>query len=267
MDVKMVFLNCDLDEEVYMKQLEGFVLSGNEHKVCKLVKSLYEMKQASKQWHQKFDEVVLSSGFILNQSDKTGQNQVDKTKRFLSLRFSVKDMGEAVGILGINIKRKNKGIVITQSHYIEKILKKFNRDNFSPVNTPMDRVEKLKPNTSKHVDQFEYSRSIGCLIYAMISTRPDIAYDVGRLSRFTSNPSRQHWKAIIRVFKYLKVNGCSCLGEVLSRELPRSKHAFTCSTMESEFAASAATGKEAKWLRNLIHEIPIWPKSIAPIFI
>nr|GEV06345.1 reverse transcriptase domain-containing protein [Tanacetum cinerariifolium] len=100
MDVKTAFLNSDLDEEVYMKQLEGFVKPGNENKVCKLVKSLYGLKQAPKQWHQKFDEVVLSSGFHLNQSDKTDQNQVDETRKFLSSRFSMKDMGEAAVILG-----------------------------------------------------------------------------------------------------------------------------------------------------------------------
>ncbi|GKA64586.1 zinc finger, CCHC-type containing protein [Tanacetum coccineum] len=56
MDVKTTFLNGDLDEEVYMKQPEGFFMPDNEHKVCKLVKSLYGLKQAPKQWHQKFDE-------------------------------------------------------------------------------------------------------------------------------------------------------------------------------------------------------------------
>ncbi|GKD05351.1 zinc finger, CCHC-type containing protein [Tanacetum coccineum] len=134
----------------------------------------------------------------------TDQNQVDKTKKFLSSRFSMKDMGDADVILGIKIKRENKGIIITQSHYIEKILKKFNREDCSPVSTLMDPVEKLKPNTGKPVDQLKYSRAIGCLMYAMTSTRPDMAYVVGRLSRFTSNPSRQHWKAITRVFKYLR---------------------------------------------------------------
>nr|GEU34308.1 hypothetical protein [Tanacetum cinerariifolium] len=134
----------------------------------------------------------------------TDQNQVDKTKKFLSLSFSTKDMGEADIILGIKIKRENKGIVITQSHYIEKILKKFNREDCSLVSTPIDPIEKLRPNTGKPVDQLEYSRAIFCLMYAMTSTRPDIAYAVGRLSRFTSNASRQHWQAIKRVFKYLK---------------------------------------------------------------
>ncbi|GKC45228.1 zinc finger, CCHC-type containing protein, partial [Tanacetum coccineum] len=151
MDVKIAFLNGDLDEEVYMKQPKGFVMPGNEHKV------------------------FLDEGY-----------------------------GDAKVILGIKIKRENKGIVITQSHYIEKILKKFNREDCSPVSTPMDPIEKLKPNTGRPVDQLEYSRAIGCFMYAVTSTRPDIAYAVGRLSRFTSNPSRQHWHVITRVFKYLK---------------------------------------------------------------
>ncbi|GJV13576.1 zinc finger, CCHC-type containing protein [Tanacetum coccineum] len=232
---------------------------------------------------------------------RTDQNQVDKTKKFLSSKFSMKDMGEADVILGIKIKRENKGIVITQSHYIEKILKKSNREDCSPVSTPMYPVEKLKPNTGKPVDQPEYSRVIGCLMYAMTSTRPDIAYAVGRLSSFTSNPSRQHWHAITRVFKYLKGTmnyGLSYVGYPSVLEAysdaswinhvkdssstsrwvfmlgggamswaSKKQTCITSSTMESEFVALAAVGKEAEWLRNLIHEIPIWPKPIAPISI
>ncbi|GKC40128.1 zinc finger, CCHC-type containing protein [Tanacetum coccineum] len=129
----------------------------------------------------------------------------------------------------------------------KKILKKFNREDCSSVSTPMDLVEKLKPNTGKPVDQLEYSRAIGCLMYAMTSTRLNIAYAIGRLSRFTSNPSRQHWHAITTASK--------------------KQTCITGSTMESKFIALAAAGKEAEWLRNLIHEIPIWPKPITPISI
>ncbi|GAU31358.1 hypothetical protein TSUD_19030 [Trifolium subterraneum] len=294
MDVKTAFLNGDLEEEVYMKQPEGFVMPGNEHKVCKLVKSLYGLKQAPKQWDQKYDEVVLSNGFILNQADKcvysifdssgkgvficlyvddmlifgTNQNQVDKTKNFLSSKFSMKDMGEVDVIL---------------------------------VSTPMDPGEKLMPNTGKPVDQLEYSRAIGSLMYAMISTRPDIAYAVGKLSRFTSNPSRHHWHAITRVFKYLKGTmnyGLSYMGFPSVLEgysdaswinyvedssstsgwvfllgggaiswASKKQTCITSSTMESEFVALSAAGKEAEWLRNLVYEIPIWPKPISPISI
>nr|GEX14974.1 zinc finger, CCHC-type [Tanacetum cinerariifolium] len=151
------------------------------------------------------------------------------------------------------------------------------------------------------MDHLEYSRAIGCLMYDMTSTRLDIAYAVGRLSRFTSNPSRQHWHEITRVFKYLKGNmnyGLSHVGypSVLKAYSDASwinyvedssstsgwvfllgggaiswaskKQTYiTVSTMEYEFVALTAAGKEAEWLRNLIHDISIWPKPIASISI
>ena len=70
MDVKITFLIDDLDEEIYMEQSEGFILPGNEKKVCKLFKSLYGLKQTPKQWHGKFDSVILSYGFKHNNADK-----------------------------------------------------------------------------------------------------------------------------------------------------------------------------------------------------
>ncbi|GJT12261.1 reverse transcriptase domain-containing protein [Tanacetum coccineum] len=140
--------------------------------------------------------------------------------------------------------------------------------------------KKLKPNTGKPVDQLEYSRAIGCLMYAMTSTRPDIAYAVGRLSRFTSNPSRQHWKAITRVFKYLrgtKDYGLSYVGYPSVLEgysdaswinhvedssstsgwvfllgggaiswVSKKQTCITGSTMESKFVALAAAGKDQR---------------------
>ncbi|GJT87121.1 zinc finger, CCHC-type containing protein [Tanacetum coccineum] len=195
MDVKTTFLNRELEEE-----------------------------QPPKQWHQKFDEVVLSNGYLLNQADKcvyskfdetskgviiclyvddmlifgTDQVQVDLTKEFLSSRFSMKD--EANVILSIRIKHESNGISISQSYYIEKVLEKFNHFDC----TPMDTSEKLMPNNGQVVSQLKFSRVIGCLMYAMTCTRSDIAFAVGKLSRYTSNPSTQHWQAIQRVLKYLK---------------------------------------------------------------
>nr|GEY74211.1 zinc finger, CCHC-type [Tanacetum cinerariifolium] len=200
MDVKIAFLNGELEDE------------------------------APKQWHQKFDEVVLSNGYLLNQADKcvyskidgsgkrviiclyvddmlifgTDQVQEDLTKEFLSSRFSMKDIREADVILGIRIKHESNGIAISQSYYIEKVLKKFNYFDCTPVSTPLDTYEQLMPNKSLIVSQLEYSRVIGCLMYAMTCTMPDIAFVVGKLSRYTSNPGTQHWQAIKRVLKYLK---------------------------------------------------------------
>ena len=70
MDVKTAFLNGDLEEEIYMEQLEVCVVPGQEHKVCKLVKSLYELKQVPKQWHEKIDKVMLSNAYVINGADK-----------------------------------------------------------------------------------------------------------------------------------------------------------------------------------------------------
>nr|KAJ0204847.1 hypothetical protein LSAT_V11C500242580 [Lactuca sativa] len=154
MDVKTAFLNGDLDEEIYMKQPEGFVMPGNEHKVCKLKKSLYGLKQAPKQLHQKFDDVVLSNVFALNQADNDLE-EVDKTKKFFSSSFDMKYMGEVEVILGIRIRKGNNRISISQSHYIEKMLKKFNFENCSPVSTPIDPSLKLLPNKGPPVSQLE----------------------------------------------------------------------------------------------------------------
>ncbi|GJW28897.1 zinc finger, CCHC-type containing protein [Tanacetum coccineum] len=117
---------------------------------------------------------------------------VDLTKEFLSSRFSVKDMGEVDVILGIRIKHECNGIAISQSYYVEKVLKKFNYFDCIPVSIPMDTSEKLMPNNGQAVSQLEYSRVIGYLMYAMTCTRPDIAFVVGKLSSYTSYPGTQH---------------------------------------------------------------------------
>ena len=69
MDVKIAFLNGDLCETVYMKQPKGFEERGEKHLVCKLKKSIYRLKQASRQWYFKFDEVITSLGFVENKVD------------------------------------------------------------------------------------------------------------------------------------------------------------------------------------------------------
>nr|GEU83520.1 hypothetical protein [Tanacetum cinerariifolium] len=160
-------------------------------------------------------------------SNKNPKLEFDKSKKFLSSRFSMKDIGEADIILGIKIKRKNKGIVITQSHYIEKILKKFSCKDCSLMSTLMAPVEKLKPNTGKPVDQLEYSRAINCLMYAITSTILDIAYVVGRLSRYPSvldAYSDASW--INHIEDSSSTSGwVFLLREVPFNGIPRSKHA------------------------------------------
>ncbi|GKE84235.1 zinc finger, CCHC-type containing protein, partial [Tanacetum coccineum] len=162
------------------------------------------------------------------------ENKVDMTKEFLSSKFSMKDMGEADVILGIRIKHESNGISISQSYYIEKVLKKFNYFDCTPVSTPMDTSEKMMPNNGQVVSQLEYFKVISCLMYAMTCTRSDIAFAMGKLS-YPSAFKKQ-----------------TCI---------------TSLTIESEFVALVVADKEAEWLRNLILKILLWSKTITPISI
>jgi hypothetical protein len=134
----------------------------------------------------------------------TDMNAVKNTKDFLSSNFDMKDLGEADLILGIRIIRNNEGLTLSQSHYTEKVLKKFNHYDYEPMRTPYDSSIHLKKNSGSPVSQSEYAKIIDSVMFLMNCTRPDIAYAVSRLSRYTHNPAREHWNTMTRLLKYLK---------------------------------------------------------------
>jgi hypothetical protein len=316
MDVKTAFLNGDLEEEIYMSQPEGCVVSGQENKVCKLLKSLYGLKQAPKQWHEKFNQVLISDGFSSIEVDKcvytkcvnnecviislyvddmlifgTCIDIVIRTKSFLASKFDMKDMGEASVILGVKIIRKDDSIILSQEHYVEKLLRKFGHYDSKSVSTPYDSNSHLKKNKGDPVDQTQYAQIIGSLLHLMNFSRPDIAYAVGRLSRYTHNPNQDHWEALARVMKYLRgtmnygieysgfpavLEGYSDANWISDSDETKSTsgYVFTLgggavmwrsskqsiiarSTLESEFIALELAGSEAEWLRNLLANIPL----------
>ncbi|KAK4407562.1 Retrovirus-related Pol polyprotein from transposon TNT 1-94 [Sesamum angolense] len=114
------------------------------------------------------------------------------TKKMLTKQFDMKDMGLADVILGIKISKTSDGLALSQSHYVETIFRKFKAYDSPPAKTPVDLNLCLAKNRDKPECQIEYSRIIGSLMYIMNCTRPDIAYAVNKLSRFTSNPSKDH---------------------------------------------------------------------------
>ncbi|GKD60057.1 zinc finger, CCHC-type containing protein [Tanacetum coccineum] len=200
--------------------------------------------------------------------------KVDLTKEFLSSRFSMKDMGKVVVILGIRIKHESNGIAISQSYCIEKVLKKFNYFDFSLVSTSMDTIEKLMPNNGQAVSQLEFSRVISFLLYAITCTRPDIAFDVGKLGRlmYTAYPSMLEDYTDSSWISNTEENSSTSgwvflLGGGAISWASKKQTCITGSTMESEFVALAAAGKEAEWLKNLLIEIPLWFKPMAYISI
>ncbi|KAD5802609.1 hypothetical protein E3N88_13969 [Mikania micrantha] len=279
MDVKTSFLNGDLEEEIYMEQPEGFSAPGQEGKVCKLVKSLYGLKQAPKQWHQKFDQVMLNNGFKINECDKcvyvkntmrgyvilclyvddmlivgSDDKMIKSTKDMLKARFDMKDMGLADVILGIKINRTQYGLVLSQSHYVDKILEKFNEGDTSVAQTPVDTTQHLSKNRGEGVAQLEYSRIISSLMYLMTCTRPDLAYAVSRLSRYTTvieGYSDANWISDMKDSKstsgYVFTLGGAAIAWKSSKQTLIAR-----STMESEFIALDKAGEEAEWLRQFV---------------
>ncbi|XP_075491032.1 secreted RxLR effector protein 161-like [Primulina tabacum] len=134
---------------------------------------------------------------------KESQELIKRTKKILTKHFDMKDMGIADVILGIKIFRTPEAIVLSQSHYVETVLKKFNAYDSTPVKTHLDVNVHLAKNCGEPVSQLEYSRIIGSLMYITNCTKPDIACVVNKLSRFTSNPSDAHWKALTMMLRYL----------------------------------------------------------------
>ena len=163
MDVKTAFLNGFLDEEIYMEQPEGFASSENSGMVCKLKKSIYGLKQASRSWNLRFDEIIRSSGFLKNSEEScvyqkasgsmvvflvlyvddiliigNDLGMLQRVKAYLCKNFSMKELGEASYVLGIKLyrDRQRKLIGLSQSTYIDKILERYNFGNCKTANIP-----------------------------------------------------------------------------------------------------------------------------------
>ena len=102
----------------------------------------------------------------------------------------MKDLGEADVILGIKLIKTKSGFSLSQSHYIEKELKKFNPFDVVPMRTLYDSSIHLKKNRGSTVSQIEYTKIIGSVLFLMNYTRPNRAYDVAKLSRYTHNPTK-----------------------------------------------------------------------------
>ncbi|KAE8692624.1 Retrovirus-related Pol polyprotein from transposon TNT 1-94 [Hibiscus syriacus] len=238
LDVKTDFLHGDLEEEIYMRQLEGFIEADKKNLVCRLKKSLYGLKQAPRQWYKKFDSFMSSSGFTRCQEDHycyikrfdnsfiilllyvddmlvagSDMQEIINLKKKLSKQFAIKDLGAAKQIIGMRIKRDTKSgtLILSQAEYINKVLSRFNMQDAKPVSTPLGVHFRLsKEQTPKkeeeraHMVNVSYASAIGSLMYAMVCTRPDIAQAVGVVSRYMNNPGKVHWEAVKWILRYLR---------------------------------------------------------------
>ena len=238
MDVKTAFLNGDLNEEVYMIQPEGFVANDSGKLVCRLKKSIYGLKQVSRQWYLKFHSVVTSYGFVENKVDQCIYCKVSgrkfiflilyvddillassdlgllhETKRMLSNNFDMKDLGKVSFVLGIEIHRNRscRLLGLSQRAYVDRVLERFNMQLCKPGIAPVCKGDKLSLSQCPHSDlekaqmkNIPYASALGSIMYAQVCTRPDIAFATGLLGRYQSNPGHDHWVAAKKVMRYLK---------------------------------------------------------------
>lgn len=233
MDVTTAFLNGTLEEEVFMKQPEGYEEKGKEQLVCRLKKSIYGLKQSPRCWNIALDTQLKRMGFSQSQSDPCiyykdadgekfymgvyvddiilagkSESKIKEVKKDISKKFNTKDLGKLSYFLGMKVEQdeKNGSVWIGQHAYTESLLKKFGMEDCKPVSTPVDISSKLTQATddSLCVDQHRYQSAIGSLMYLSVSTRPDISFAVSSLARFSSNPTKEHWTALKRLLRYLK---------------------------------------------------------------
>jgi hypothetical protein len=237
MDVKTTFLHEDLEEEIYMKKPEGYVVKGKKELVRKLKKSLYGLKQLPRMWYQKFDTYMLGLGFKRSKEDHCvyfkligdhliylllyvddmlliGNNKeiIQDVKIQLSSKFDMKDLSASNFILSKEIKRdqKRRKLSLNQRKIVETILQRFNTQECKPVKVPIPVGVNLSadqcPKTHEEeedMSRISYESSVDSLMYAMVYTRLDIAHAVGVLSRYMSKPGKENWTTIKRVFRYL----------------------------------------------------------------
>ena len=210
-----------------MEQPTGFT---KDNKVCRLNKALYGLKQAPRAWQQYLGEILVKIGFSnLGDVDPSlyfrgsiiigshvddllviGPSKADiiALRKELEKHLLVQDLGEVHYYLGIEIIRDPKGITLTQQGFITKVLNRFKLDDLVEYSTPLPQgciLESAKEGEKASLEDTRlYQQQIGSLMYLMTQTRPDISYPLGLLARFMSNPTRQHFLALNRLWGYLK---------------------------------------------------------------
>jgi hypothetical protein len=228
MDVKSVFLNGELQEEVYVQQPAGFVRTGEEHKVLKLQKALYGLHQAPRAWNAKLDDTLLKLGFRRCPSEPalytkevegnqlvigvyvddimiTGARDEDikKFKSEMAQVFNMSDLGLLHYYLGIEVKQGAPNIALSQSTYALKIVERFGLKDCNPSQVPMEPCLKLsKESTRPTVDQTMSRSIVGSLRY-LVNTRPDLSFAVGYVSRFLEKPCEDHLAAVKHIVRYV----------------------------------------------------------------
>lgn len=253
-------------------QKEGETLPPNA--VCKLQKSLYGLKQASRQWFLKFSGTLMGLGFKKSNSDHTmfirqkggiytavlmyvddiiiasnTDADVDQLKVHLSHAFKLWVLGPLKYFLGLEIARSSRGISVCQRKYTLSLLEDAGLLACKPSSIPMDPNAKLCLDSKEPLldDPAAYRRLVGRLMYLTI-TRPDITFAVNKLCQYTSAPKESHLKAAMKVLHYLK--GTVGIGLFYSVECDLVLQAFTDADWTSCLESRRSTSGYFMFLGN-----------------
>ncbi|KAF8690661.1 hypothetical protein HU200_041034 [Digitaria exilis] len=192
MDVKSAFLNGELQEEVYVRQPPGFVVTGQEDKVLRLDKALHGLRQAPRVWNAKLDKTLRTGACRLRRGQ--GSSRLLVGVYVDDLIITGNDSNE------IDYFKKQ---MLCQAAYARKILERAGLESCNPCHTPMvPRLKLSKGSTAAPVNATEYWGLVGCLRY-LLNTRPDIAFAVGYVSRFMEHPTVDHLNAVKRILCYI----------------------------------------------------------------
>ena len=235
LDVDTAFLNGTLQEEIYMRLPQGIGL--NSGKFVRLLRSIYGLKQASRVWNELLDTELGKLGFKRITADyciyvyhkgkeicflavyvddmgmlTSNLHFMEKLKKLIGEVFKIKDLGPIKQLLGLAIDydRETGRLELSQSRYIQQSLERYGCDDGHTHPTPLSSGVKLTkadspttPFAIAEMKDYPYQSLIGTLMYAMLGTRPDIAFAVGALSKYSSNPGKGHWNEAVHVLRYL----------------------------------------------------------------
>lgn len=231
-DVETVFLDRVVEEEVYVRQPVVYE-RGYKGKVCRLLKALNGLKQASRAWYKKLTQALRAASMKPADADPclfsglfngvlvyvlvcvddllvcgATDTVVEACKVVLTDVFSVRDLGKPTFFLGMHVTRDYKAgtISLGQRQYVKTILERFGLTDCNPVRLPMGAGVMMRREGTALDEAMatKYQVAVGALLYLSTCTRPDVSFAVGKLSRHVSAPTQAHWSVAKAVMRYLK---------------------------------------------------------------
>jgi hypothetical protein len=280
MDVKSVFLNGDLQEEVYVEQPAGFIIAGKDHKVLKLKEALYGLQQASRAWNVKLDDTLLSLGFQRIPSEHTiyvrrngnvqlvvgvyvddliitgsDRDNIGSFKEEMATTFKMSDLDLLHYYLSIEVKQSVSGISLSQGAYSMKILERSGMTGCNPCHVPMEDGLKLsKQSTQSLVHTIAYQSIVRSLRY-LVNTRPDLTFAVGYVSHFLEEPQEDRLAAVKKILRYVS----STCNWGLWFDWKKRNQALLTGFSDADFAGDVGARKCTTWvIFFLVNSLITW---------